>query len=565
MTQNLRSIVASHTPGDIIGRTARRVPDKVALIDDADGATFTFAQLDAAADGVAAALQDDGLVKGDIVLTFVRNCWQAALLPFAAPRAGVVVAPANPLLGPGEMAALVRLVRPRAILAEEHSVPAAARALRESGRTDVRTLCLRPPHRALPRGWRDAAAWFEHAGTPAPVALDDDDLIRLMFTSGTESGPKAVMLSSRNLMWQYATFIHSAAMTGDDVELHTMPLHHCGQLDCFLGPDLMLGCTSVVLNTPTPARIAAAIVRHGVTRMFATPSKWIELLHSDDLAALRQLTKGCFGASAMPVPVLHEMARTLPGLRMWNLYGQTEMSPAASMLGPDDQLRRAGSVGQPVIDVDLAILDEQGRELGTDAVGEICFRSPQACLGYLDDEAATARLFRGGWLHTGDVGYRTADGYLWFVDRIKDTVNVGGEKVASREVEDCIYRLPAVHECAVFAVPDPHTVEAIVAVVSPRPGLTVTEDDVRTHVRHHLAPFKVPRHVVVWNTLPKNATGKILKRALRERFASVPLHTSVATGNASVAAPTHEPAEPGGATSRCDRLGSVVIPRGHSR
>jgi fatty-acyl-CoA synthase len=205
---------------------------------------------------------------------------------------------------------------------------------------------------------------------------------------------------------------------------------------------------------------------------------------------------------------------------MYNFYGQTAMAPAATILAPADQVPYAGSVGRPGINVEMGILDDDCRPVADGVVGEICFRSPQACLGYLGDAAATERLFRGGWLHTGDTGYRSQGGRLWFVDRVKDTVNVGGEKVASLEVENCIYAMPDVAECAVFGTPDPRTIESVVAVVSPREGCHVTSEAVRDHVRRHMAGFKAPRRVVVIETLPKNASGKIVKRQLREQFAA---------------------------------------------
>jgi fatty-acyl-CoA synthase len=225
----------------------------------------------------------------------------------------------------------------------------------------------------------------------------------------------------------------------------------------------------------------------------------------------------------MPVPVLQELADKLPDLRLWNFYGQTEMSPAASILPPEDQLEHAGSAGQPSLNVEMAILDRDSRPLPDGQVGEIAFRSPHACAGYLDDPSGTAALFRGGWLHTGDQGYRAESGRYYFVDRVKDTVNVGGEKVASREVEEVIYLLPAVHEAAVIGVPDPRFGQAVVAVVTLRDGASLTPDEVIQHVRKHLARFKTPRHVVIAEALPKNASGKILKRELREQHASLAL------------------------------------------
>jgi fatty-acyl-CoA synthase len=352
-------------------------------------------------------------------------------------------------------------------------------------------------------------------------------MIRLMFTSGTEAGPKGVMLSSRSLISQYLTSTVSGGMTSDDVDLHIMPLYHCAQLDVFLAPDIMLGCTSVIEPSGGTARILKAIELHGVTKLFATPSKWIELLHSPafDPKRLSKLTKGYYGASAMPVAVLRELAERLPALRLWNFYGQTEMSPSATILPPEDQLTHPGSAGVPGLNVEMAVLGPNNEILDDDEVGEIAFRSPQACLGYWRDEAGTARLFAGGWLHTGDRGYRATSGRLYFVDRVKDTVNVGGEKVASREVEEALYQLPQIQEAAVFGVPDSRFGEAVTAAVVAKPGMTVDPASVRAALRGQLAGFKTPRHVVVLDALPKNASGKVLKRDLREQFAS--LGTSV--------------------------------------
>jgi fatty-acyl-CoA synthase len=324
-------------------------------------------------------------------------------------------------------------------------------------------------------------------------------------------------------MWQYTTSIVSGGMTSDDVDLHIMPLYHCAATDVFLGPDLMLGCTSIILPSGGPARILKAIEDHGATKLFATPSKWIEILHSPtfDAAILGRLTKGYYGASAMPVPVLHELADKLPNLRLWNFYGQTEMSPSATILPPEDQLVYPGSAGQPGFAVEMAILGPEGEILDDGEVGEICFRSPHACHGYFADPEGTAQLFRHGWLHTGDRGYRSDAGRLYFVDRVKDTVNVGGEKVASREVEEVIYAMPGVMEVAVFSVPDPRFLEAVAAAVVPADGVTLTPEEVRAFVRPRLAGFKTPRRILITDSLPKNASGKILKRDLRERYADL--------------------------------------------
>jgi fatty-acyl-CoA synthase len=520
---SLAGTVASHSLADITRRSAGRYPDKLALIDGP--AAITFSELDRMVDSAAAAMQADGLGKGDVVASFSRNSWHLAVLPFAAARAGVILAPINFLLSAPEVAAALALAKPRAVIAEEHLIDTAQAAVNLAGLPQAQRLAITPGNRAAQNGWRDLNEWLDYPGQPQPVPLADNDVVRLMFTSGTEAGPKAVQLTSRSLMWQYVSTIVSGGAEATDTDLHFMPFYHCAQLDVFLAPDIYLGATSVVLRSAGPARIIRAIEEYGVNKMFATPSKWIELLHSPtfDPAKLKGLAKGYYGASAMPVPVLLELAERLPNLRLWNFYGQTEMSPAACILPPEDQLEFAGSAGLPALNVEMAILGPDGQPVGVGQTGEIVFRSPHACAGYLDDPQGTAALFAGGWLHTGDQGYRSGSGRLYFVDRVKDTVNVGGEKVASREVEEAIYQMPEVLEAAVIGVPDPRFVEAVAAVVVPRPGAALTPDAVIRFAGQRLARFKTPRYVVIAETLPKNASGKILKRELRAQHGALAL------------------------------------------
>ena len=316
------------------------------------------------------------------------------------------------------------------------------------------------------------------------MILEDDDPVRMMFTSGTESRPKGALLSSRSLMWQYVSCVIDGQMSADDIELHTMPLYHCAQLDCFLGVDVYLGATSIILPAPEPGAILRAIEEHRVTKFFAPPTIWIGLLrHPDfDTADLSSLRKGYYGASPMPVAVLEEMSRRLPDVDLWNFYGQTEMAPLATILGPEEQLAYPGSAGRAALNVETRIVDDQDQPVPAGTVGEIVHRSPHATLGYYLDPEKTTEAFRGGWFHSGDLGYLDDGGRLYVVDRKKDMIKTGGENVASREVEEAIYQLDGVAEVAVFGVDHPRWVEAVAAVVVPQEGATLTpEADPRAH------------------------------------------------------------------------------------
>jgi fatty-acyl-CoA synthase len=223
----------------------------------------------------------------------------------------------------------------------------------------------------------------------------------------------------------------------------------------------------------------------------------------------------------MPVEVLRELQRRLPDVQLWNFYGQTEMSPLATVLRPHEQLERAGSAGRAALNVETRVVDDDGVPVPPGTVGEIVHRSPHATLGYHADEEKTAEAFRGGWFHSGDLGVLTEDGYLSVVDRKKDMIKSGGENVASREVEEAVYELDGVAEVAVFGISHPYWVEAVTAVVVPKPGAALTAEDVHAHARTRLAGFKRPKYVVLADSLPKNPSGKILKRDLREAHAGL--------------------------------------------
>jgi fatty-acyl-CoA synthase len=521
-TSDLISAARRQSLGDLPRRSAKRFPAKVAVV---DGATrLTFAELDAAVDRAAAAMADAGLAKGDRLALLCHNCWQFAVLDFATARIGVVLVPVNFMLGGDEIAFVLDHSGATAFVVEDALVGPADQALAAASAGTVSTKrAVRLAGGELPDGWADLQEWLDHDGTPPEVLVEDDDPIRMMFTSGTESRPKGALLSSRSLLWQYATCVVDGEYAPGDVDVHSLPLYHCAQLDVFLGPDVWIGATSVILRGPDPAAILAAIEEHGANRVFAPPTIWIGLLRHPgfDDADLSTLAKGYYGASPMPVEILREMQKRLPGVRLWNFYGQTEMAPLATSLGPDEQLEYAGSAGRAALNVETRIVDDQDQDVAPGEVGEIVHRSPHATLGYYDDDAKTRDAFRSGWFHSGDLGYVDDTGHLYVVDRKKDMIKTGGENVASREVEEAIYQLEGVAEVAVFGVSHPRWVEAVAAAVVPKDGASLTPETVIEHSRSVLAGYKTPKYVVIVEALPKNPSGKIVKRDLREQHADL--------------------------------------------
>ena len=520
-----------HALGDIPRRTAQRLPDKLAIIDG--DVRLTFAELEQYVDRTAAALTAAGFAKGDRLALLSHNCWEFAVLDFAAARAGVVLVPINFMLGADEIAFILDQSGATGFVVEDGLVATAEAALAAAGTAKITArLVIDFPgaEHPTPEGWSDLATWLEHDGTTAgsPVPMSDDDPVRMMFTSGTESRPKGALLSSRALMWQYVSCVVDGEMSVDDVELHTLPLYHCAQLDCFLGVDVYLGATSIILPGPDPATVLRTIAEHRVTKYFAPPTVWIGLLrHPDfDTTDLSSLRKGYYGASPMPVEVLKELTARLPDVRLWNFYGQTEMAPLATILGPGEQVAFAGSAGRAALNVETRILDDNDEPVPAGTVGEIVHRSPHATLGYHEQPDKTAEAFRNGWFHSGDLGYLDDTGHLFVVDRKKDMIKTGGENVASREVEEAIYALEGVAEVAVFGVSHPRWVEAVAAVVVPKEGAALSAEQVTAHARSVLAGYKAPKYVVIADALPKNPSGKILKRQLRDEHADLADHDS---------------------------------------
>ncbi len=506
--------------GDVLRRTARRVPDKTAIV--SGDVRLTYADLDAAVNRAAHALTDRGLAKGDRLALLSHNCWQFVVLSFATAKLGVVLVPVNFMLGKDEIAFILEHSGASAMVVEDALAPVAEQAL--SGLDVGVRGVIRLGGRDVPAGWEDVDAWSSTGDDREPdVLVADDDPLRLMYTSGTESRPKGAVLTSRSLLAQYVSCIVDGGMTADDVEVHSLPMYHCAQLDCFLGPDVYLGATNVILPGPDPDTVLRTLAAERATKFFAPPTVWIGLLRSSrfDTTDLSPLRKGYYGASAMPVEVLREIQTRLPDVRLWNFYGQTEMAPLATILPPEDQLERAGSAGRAALNVETRLVDDDGVPVPPGTVGEIVHRSPQATLGYWRDEQKTAEAFRDGWFHSGDLGVMTENGYLTVVDRKKDMIKTGGENVASREVEEVVYALDGVAEVAVFGVPHPRWIEAVVAVVVPKSGATLDEQAVLEHCRARLAGYKCPKRVVLADALPKNPSGKILKRELRTAHAGV--------------------------------------------
>ncbi|WP_431988534.1 acyl-CoA synthetase [Streptomyces parvulus] len=490
------------TVDGVLRRSARRTPARVAV--EYRDRTWTYGELDSAVSRAASVLLAEGLAPGDRVAAYGHNS-DAYLIAFlACSRAGLVHVPVNQNLTGDDLAYLVGQSGSSLVLAD----PGLA------GR-------LPGPHRVL--ALRDAddsllarlAAAPEHDG-PEPAG---DALVQLLYTSGTTALPKGAMMTHRALVHEYLSAITALDLRAGDRPAHALPLYHSAQTHVFLLPYLAVGATNIILDAPDGDRLFDLIEAGRVDSLFAPPTVWIGLANRADFATrdLAGLRKAYYGASIMPVPVLERLRERLPALALYNCFGQSEIGPLATVLGPDEHEGRMDSCGRPVLFVDARVVDEDGADVPDGTPGEVVYRSPQLCEGYWDKPEETEAAFRGGWFHSGDLAVRDADGYYTIVDRVKDVINSGGVLVASRQVEDALYTHDGVAEVAVIGLPDERWIEAVTAVVVPRGE--VTEDALIAHARDRLTAFKAPKAVRFVDALPRNASGKILKRELRDRLA----------------------------------------------
>ncbi|MDX3378671.1 acyl-CoA synthetase [Streptomyces sp. ME02-6991-2A] len=496
--------VRSSTVDGVLTRSARRTPERTA-VRYADRA-WTYGALDAAVSTAAAVLTGEhALHPGDRVASYAHNSDVYLIAFLACARAGLVHVPVNQNLTGDDLAYL----------------------LDQSGSALVLTdpdLADRIPAGRPVRALRDApGSLLDALDTERPFtperAPGSGDLVQLLYTSGTTALPKGAMMTHGALVHEYVSAITALGLAARDRPVHSLPLYHSAQMHVFLLPYLAVGAENIILDGPDAGRIFDLVEAGLADSLFAPPTVWIGLANhpdfpSRDLSALR---KAYYGASIMPVPVLERLRARLPHLAFYNCFGQSEIGPLATVLGPDEHEGRMESCGRPVLFVEARVVDEEGREVPDGTPGEVVYRSPQLCTGYWDKPEETAEAFRDGWFRSGDLAVRDTEGYFTVVDRVKDVINSGGVLVASRQVEDALYTHPAVAETAVIGLPDERWIEAVTAVVVLRGEASDTE--LIGHAREKLAHFKAPKRVVFVDELPRNASGKILKRQLRDRLA----------------------------------------------
>lgn len=495
--------------------TAHRVPDAEALT--FGERTYTYAELDARVDEVAAGLVRLGLRKGDRLALMAQNSDRFVVAFYAALRAGAIFVPVNPASAAPEVDHIVRDCGATVFVIDPPLIGVVQKA-QEAGLPDS----LQHMLSLGPSGEYADLFGIEAAGVTADVVNAESDDAMILYTSGTTGQPKGALFDHHRTLWCAVACISACGMKAGDRFLHVAPLYHAAELCIMLISGTLIGVKHVVMARFDPAAVLDTMEREQITMFFGVPTMYIFLLRQPGLADrdLSAWRTGLFGAAPMPASAVEQLVAALPGVEFMQLCGQTEAGPSGIYLTRDQVIARPDASGRQTIPLTEArVFDADDNDVEPGGVGELVLRGESIMKGYWNKPAETAEALRGGWLRTGDLARVDADGYLTLVDRIKDMIITGGRNVYSIEVESALAAHPGIADCAVIARAHEEYGESIVAVVTPQPDVELTLADVREFCAERISSYKLPHDLVI-HSIPRNASGKIQKHLLREALES---------------------------------------------
>lgn len=515
------------TVANLTDFAARKHGDKVCAIreesvrydvygQEHDGKAHTYNEAHQAANVVAAALRDKlGVKAGDRIALYLTNIPELGLFFTAAARLGAITVPFNYMLKAGELTESIKDCDAKVLVTEPMLFES---NIKEKNKIPgIEHWLMTGPRDQVPEGFISIDELAEGLvdAYVEPVDLDPDTPIAIFYTSGTTGVPKGATLTSKNLLSTVKLSTRILFLGKKDFGVSSLPLAHIFGFTTGIMGGFYSGTSGLLLRFFDPEKVMSEIEKNRATIILGVPAMYNLMLQAHperyDLSSMRYWV--C-GADAMPVDQIKEFESF--GGKFIEGYGLVETSPIISINPPF--LRRPGSLGFPILGVKVRIMDEEGKFLRRGEVGEIVVRGPNVMKGYWNDEERTAEAFRHGWFHTGDIGYRDRLGYMYFVDRAKDVIKVGGYSVFSREVEEAILRNPKVHEVALVGAPDPTKGEVPVAFIQLKPGEAATGEELLAWCTENIASYRRPRQVKIIDDMPLTMTLKVMKKELRSRL-----------------------------------------------
>ncbi|MFN2516421.1 MAG: class I adenylate-forming enzyme family protein [Pyrinomonadaceae bacterium] len=503
--------------GQLLEQRVRVVPEKQFLFSEADGRRFTFAEFDNAVNRAFRMLKSNGVNTGDVVSLFLPNSADYIIAYFACWKLGAIAGPVNSLLKADEVAFVISDSDAKALLVHPDFLPTI-----DSIRKEV------PALRAVIQFDDEATTTSDfdvETGRPSPTNLSLSDInldseAIIIYTSGTTGKPKGCLLTHGNLIANARQISQWLGFTKDDRLLTIMPLFHMNAVSVTTISALYSGGSTVISPKFSTSRFWQIISDYEVTSFGSVATMLSMLLRTYPDGVPKglktdQLRFAMCGSAPVPTEVLQQFEETFNCLVIEG-YGLSE-STCRSTFNPPDERRRPGSCGM-AIGNEMKIVDEEGREVATGELGEIVMRGENILKGYYKNEEATANAFRNGWFHTGDIGYRDADGFFYIIDRKSDMIIRAGENIYPREIDEVLYQHRAVAAAATIGISDPLYGEEVTAFVVLKEGMEATEEEIISFCRTRLADFKCPKTVRFVNEIPKGPTGKLLKRELARQL-----------------------------------------------
>lgn len=497
----------------------QRYPDAVAYIDGTTGAVRTYGELEKRTNALADVLAQRGIARGDRVALVTMNSIESMEILLAVAKLGAISVPVNYRLTAREIEFILADSGATILFFSMPFLDLVNESCTEN--TRIRDRFVVPDADMRREGKESDLEAMVTRGSTDRVTRDvrESDVCVIMYTSGTTGRPKGAMLTHGNFVWNA---VHGMGF-GDgwssrDRTISAAPLFHIGALGVNTLPFLFMGGSCVVMESFVPAQWLAAVEKYEVTNAFLVPAMWAAVMADPSFGAeiMRSVRFAISGGAPCPLGIISGIIDL--GIPFTEGLGMTETSPICAFLAEDEVVRKKGSVGKPVQLVEFRIVDDSGTDVADGEIGELLIRGPNVFTGYWNNPQATAEALHDGWFHTGDLAKRDDEGYYTLVDRKKDMVITGGENVYSMEVEQAIQSHPDIADVAVIGIPDEKWGEAVTAVVVLREGAPLAAEDLQDWLRGHLAGFKIPKVVSFTDVLPRNATGKVLKRQLREEW-----------------------------------------------
>lgn len=502
--------------GSLLSQSARKFPELLAI--ECEGRSYTYRGFNEEVNRLAHGLLQQGVNKGDKLAIMMKNSDHFVFTFFAAAKIGAIAVPVNFRLTATEVQYILDQSDAAFVVCDKEFEQIIAEAKKDTAVRMVITV-----------GEPETVGFYSYEKVLADcidepdVEVSEKDDVEILYTSGTTGRPKGALFDHSQIFKVGISVVINMEICQHERILHLAPLFHSAQLNLFLISGVALGATHIIHRDFHPVKTLQAIQEHKITHLFAVPAMYNFLLqvpHADDYD-LTSIKRVGYGAAPMAPELVKKSMQLFKTDQFYNLCGLTEAGPGGILLDPEGHKLHLGKGGKPIFMTETRVVNEEGKDVLPGVIGEFIVRSPMVMKEYYNKPEETKSTLKGGWLYTGDLATIDDEGYITLVDRKKDMIISGGENVYSVEVEGVLFEHPAILDAAIIGLPDEVWGEAVCAIIVPKEGTVIDEQELRSFCREKLAGYKVPRRIFIEEQLPRNASGKILKYQLRQKMREV--------------------------------------------